>query len=101
MKIRRSEGLNNFSVMKVIIGRGKRPLAIKRKRGYRLHEREGNNNMYKDVLTQILINDNMNEAYKQVVRNKGAAGLDGMTIDELGGHLFENKGEIIQQIQQR
>src|SRR5699024_10960389 len=27
--------------------------------------------------------------------------VDGMTIDELGGHLFENKGEIIQQIQQR
>src|SRR5699024_8992530 len=101
MKIRRSEGLNNFSVMEVLIGRGKRPLAIKRKSGYRLHEREGNNNMYKDVLTQILINDNLNEAYKQVVRNKGAAGVDGMTIDELGGHLFENKGEIIRQIQQR
>src|SRR5690625_3886909 len=57
--------------------------------------------MYNDVLTRILINDNLNEAYKQVVRNKGAAGVDGMTIDELGGHLFENKEEIIRQIQQR
>lgn len=103
MKIRKSEGLNNFSVMEILIGRGKGPLAIKREGGYRLHEREGkgNNNMYKDVLTQILINDNLNEAYKQVMRNKGAAGVDGMNINKLGGHLARNKEEIIRQIQQR
>jgi len=40
MKVRKSEGLNNFSVMEILIGRGKRPLAIKRKSGYRLHKKE-------------------------------------------------------------
>ena len=62
---------------------------------------KGSNNMYKDILTRILINDNLNDAYKQVMRNKGAAGVDGMTTDELGGHLVRNKSKIIRQIQQR
>lgn len=57
--------------------------------------------MYKDILTQIILSDNLNTAYKQVMRNKGAAGVDGMTIEELGGHLARNKDTIIKQIQQR
>ncbi len=40
--------------------------------------------------------DNLNAAYLQVVRNKGAAGVDGMTVEELGAYLSEN-GESIRE----
>ena len=36
------------------------------------------------LMEQILSKDNLNAAYLQVVRNKGAAGIDGMTVEELG-----------------
>lgn len=59
-------------------------------------------NMYeRNLLDKILDRDNLNQAYKQVKKNKGAAGVDGMTIDELEGYLAINKKEIIQQIRQR
>ena len=47
-------------------------------------------------MEQILSKDNLNAAYLQVVRNKGAAGVDGMTVDELGDYLSEN-GENIKE----
>ena len=47
-------------------------------------------------MEQILRKDNLNAAYLQVVRNKGAAGVDGMTVEELGAYLSEN-GEIIRE----
>ena len=36
------------------------------------------------LMERILSKDNFNAAYLQVVRNKGAAGVDGMTVEELG-----------------
>ena len=48
--------------------------------------------MLPTMLDNILDKDNLNEAYKQVIKNKGAAGVDGMTIDELWGYLVENRG---------
>ena len=48
------------------------------------------------LMEQILSKDNLNAAYLQVVRNKGAAGVDGMTVEELGAYLSEN-GEIIRE----
>ena len=48
------------------------------------------------LMEQILSKDNLNAAYLQVVRNKGAAGVDSMTIEELGAYLSEN-GEIIKE----
>ena len=39
------------------------------------------------IMEQILSKDNLNAAYLQVVRNKGAAGVDGMTVEELGAYL--------------
>lgn len=58
--------------------------------------------MYKEtILDKILDRNNLNDAYKQVVRNKGAAGVDGMTIDELGGYLTRNREEIILEIRER
>ena len=35
----------------------------------------------RSLMEQILSNDNLNAAYLQVVRNKGAAGVDGMTVE--------------------
>src|SRR5690625_81070 len=53
------------------------------------------------LLNQILNRENLNQAFKQVKRNKGAAGVDGMTIDELGEHLAENKKKILLEIRNR
>ncbi len=35
-----------------------------------------------DLLEKVLDRDNLNKAYKRVKANKGAAGVDGMTVDE-------------------
>ena len=48
------------------------------------------------LMEQILSSDNLNRAYLQVVRNKGAEGVDGMKYTELGEHLAKN-GEIIKE----
>ncbi|MGX1203776.1 hypothetical protein ACSSVV_004265, partial [Marinobacter sp. MBR-105] len=34
-------------------------------------------------MARVLSRDNLNRALKQVRRNKGAPGIDGMTVDEL------------------
>jgi len=47
-------------------------------------------------MKQILSKDNLNTAYLQVVRNKGAEGVDGMKYTELKEHLEKN-GEIIKE----
>ena len=48
------------------------------------------------LMEQILSNDNLNRAYLQVVRNKGAEGADGMKYTELKEYLAKN-GEIIKE----
>ena len=52
-------------------------------------------------MEQILSRDNLNAAYLQVVRNKGAAGIDGMTVEELGAYLSENGESIREQLRTR
>ena len=42
------------------------------------------------LMEQILSKDNLNAAYLQVVRNKGAAGVDGMAVEELSAYFSEN-----------
>ena len=39
------------------------------------------------LLEQILSSENLNEAFLQVKRNKGAEGVDGMKVNELSEHL--------------
>ena len=51
------------------------------------------------MLEYILSASNMRQAYKQVVSNKGAAGIDGMGVDELHDHLCANWSAIKRQIQ--
>ena len=48
------------------------------------------------LMEQILSSDNLNRAYLQVVRNKGAEGVDGMKYTELKEYLAKN-GEIIKE----
>ena len=68
------------------------------------HQRIAENN---DIITdfqtdklmeQILHKDNLNKAYKKVKSNKGAGGVDGMSVDELLGFLRDNQKQLIQQI---
>ncbi len=53
------------------------------------------------LMEQVLSKDNLDGAYLQVVRNKGAAGVDGMTVDELGDYLSENGESIREQLRTR
>ena len=54
-----------------------------------------------NLMEQILSKDNLNAAYLQVVRNKGAAGIDGMTVEELGSYLSENGENIREELRTR
>src|SRR5690625_4463376 len=50
-------------------------------------------------MDNILSKNNLNQAYLQVVRNKGAAGVDGMTYDQLLPHLKEHREELLESLQ--
>ena len=50
----------------------------RRERDRRRHDR---------VMEAVVESKNMREAYRRVVRNKGAPGVDGMTVDDLGEYL--------------
>lgn len=47
------------------------------------------------LLERILSKDNLNAAYLQVKRKKGAAGVDGMEVGEMLGWLKENKERFL------
>ena len=68
------------------------------------HQRIAENN---DIITdfqtdrlmeKILSNDNLNQAYKKVKSNKGAGGVDGMSVDELLSFLGDNGMQLKQQL---
>ena len=50
------------------------------------------------LLEKVLDRDNLNIAYKRVKANKGASGVGGMTVNEAGSWLKENKGELLEKI---
>ena len=54
-----------------------------------------------ELLEKILSKDNMNTAYKRVCANKGAGGVDGVSVEELGDHIKENWESIRNQIRSR
>jgi retron-type reverse transcriptase len=54
-----------------------------------------------ELLEKILSNDNMNAAYKRVCANKGAGGVDDVTVDKLGDYIKENWNIIREQIRRR
>ena len=51
-----------------------------------------------NLLEKILYKDNMNEAFKKVVKNKGSHGIDGLTTDELLVYLKENGSNLKQSL---
>ena len=58
-------------------------------------------NTKNELIEKILHRDNLNEAFKRVKSNKGTAGIDGITTEELLEHLKENKDKILGQIRAR
>ncbi|WP_077702999.1 group II intron reverse transcriptase/maturase [Virgibacillus dokdonensis] len=65
-----------------------------------LHGEKNNQNGVSNLFERILSRNNLNQAYLQVVRNKGAAGVDGMTCDQLLPYLKEHKEELLLQLYQ-
>ena len=54
-----------------------------------------------ELLEKVLDDKNLFEAYKQVYKNKGASGVDGITVDELGHYMYLHKEKIKEQIRNR
>ena len=54
-----------------------------------------------ELIDEILSKQNLNLAYKQVYKNKGASGVDGVTVDELFSYIKEHKEEILWKIRNR
>lgn len=54
-----------------------------------------------ELLDEILTKENLNKAYKKVYQNKGASGIDGVTVEELCDYLKEHKEEIVTKIRNR
>lgn len=53
-----------------------------------------------DLFEAILDRENLRQAYRQVKRNGGAAGVDGMTVGELLEHLHEHKESFLTSLRQ-
>lgn len=49
---------------------------------------------------RVLTRNNMNLAFSRVKKNKGAAGLDGMTVEDLLPYLKKHKEELLEQLAQ-
>ena len=47
-----------------------------------------------ELLERVLDDKNLYKAYKQVYKNKGTSGVDGITVDELGRYMYLHKEEI-------
>jgi group II intron reverse transcriptase/maturase len=60
----------------------------------------GENNVMSGTSFQsrVLGRNNLNQAYLRVVRNKGAAGVDGMTVDDLLPYLRKHREELIERL---
>ncbi len=54
-----------------------------------------------ELIEVITSKENLNRAYKKVVENKGAGGIDEMTVDELGNYIRENKDSIVNSLRNR
>ena len=54
-----------------------------------------------ELIEVILSKENLNRAYKKVVANKGASGVDGITVEELGDYIRENREKIVTSLRNR
>lgn len=53
-----------------------------------------------ELLERILQSENLNKAFKKVKSNKGAGGVDGMSVDELLTFLKENQKQLVQKLRE-
>lgn len=60
--------------------------------------KENSINIQSKLMKWLVSKENMNEAYRRVVRNKGAPGVDDVTTEDLKGYLNKNWVEIKQQL---
>jgi len=65
---------------------------------YSIGNREKTETDNADLLEKVLDRDNLNRAYKRVKANKGAAGIDGMSVEEALPWLKENGNALIESI---
>lgn len=54
-----------------------------------------------ELMEVILTKENLNRAYKKVIANKGASGIDEITVEELGSYIRENRESIINALRNR
>jgi RNA-directed DNA polymerase len=54
----------------------------------------------RELMKEVLRPENLKKALKQVMRNKGAAGIDGMTVEQLPEHLKDNWPRIRRELWQ-
>jgi RNA-directed DNA polymerase len=50
------------------------------------------------MIAQVLQRKNLYKAHRQVVRNGGASGVDGMTVTELFSYIEKNRDRILTSI---
>ena len=43
-----------------------------------------------ELIEVVLSKENLNRAYKKVVANRGAGGVDGVTVEELGSYIRDS-----------
>ena len=90
-------GEQSISFSRVLIAEKTTSAVPNRERVVNSSETERNERMdTSSLMEQILSKENLNTAYLQVVRNKGAEGVDGMKYTELKEYLAKN-GEIIKE----
>lgn len=58
---------------------------------------DGENTMQNGIkfVDKVLSRNNLNQAYLRVKRNKGAAGIDGMSVDEFGSYLKQHRSALL------
>lgn len=63
-----------------------------------LRTSEGDKALTKHLMEKICDPSNLNRAYKRVKANKGAAGVDGMTVNDLFAWIAEHKESLIESL---
>lgn len=72
---------------------GTRPAACEESQAYTAFDQA--RALTQHLMEEVVSQENLNRAYRRVKANKGAPGVDGMTVRELGGWIKEHKQELL------